>query len=244
MDFSAVFIHEDSYIELLEEAEPLFHLNMFQKDRALPLREQAYMFIAFRDPTFNQGLRVNVDINGYAYLENEYLVALVFLRNNFTEFMNPHIILASRPGLSDDYIRRNLKGKIIALPSSITIKGKIDVHTMPFEVTPFKPVNSFNSFNPEPIQFFTNILKRPELLNRPEPLNRSELLNRPELLNRSEPLNRPLRETSEVLTIASEEEIDEPGVFKGPRGGKYRIVDGKKIYLKKQGQNVNCVLKT
>lgn len=210
MDFSAVFIHEDSYIELLEQAEPLFHLNMFQKDRKLPLREQAYMFIAFRDPTFNQGLRVNVDIKGYAYLENEYLVALVYLRNNFTEFMNPHIILASRPGLSDDYIRRNLKGKIIALPSSITIKGKVDVHTMPFQ-----PVQSV-----QPVK------------RTPEPAEVIKIMPH------------PLRETSEVLTLASEEEIDEPGVFKGPRGGKYRIVDGKKIYLKKQGLNVNCVLKT
>ena len=190
MEFSAVFIHEDSYIELLQKAEPLFHLNMFHKDRKFSCRDQSYMFISFREPAFNQGVKVNLDIKGYVYLEGEYLVALVHLKTNFTDIINPHIILANRSDLSDNYIRKNLKGKMIPLPEPLNIKGKIDINVLPFEpaVRPFE-------------QEASSTIKI---------------------------IPHPWRETTEK---PEDKSVEEPGVFKGPRGGKFKIVNGKKKYL-------------
>jgi len=217
MEFSAVFIHEDSYLELLEKAEPLFHLNMFHKNRKFPFRDQSYMFLSFRDPAFNQGVKVNLDIKGYAYLEGEYLVALVHLKTNFTDFMNPHIILANRADLSDDYIRKNLKGKIIPLSEPLNIKGKININVMPFKPTeePFKPAAEPFKLAEEPFKLAEEPFK---LAEEPfKPAMKQELTIKL--------IPHPLRETTEKT-------LNEPGVFQGPRGGKYQIVDGKKKYLK------------
>lgn len=196
MEFSAVFIHEDYYIELLQKAEPLFHLNMFHKDRKFPCRDQSYMFISFREPAFNQGVKVNLDIKGYVYLEGEYLVALVHLKTNFTDFINPHIILANRSDLSDDYIRKNLKGKMIPLPEPLNIKGKIDINIIPFAPAYKQETTAF----------------------KPEVSSQATIKLIPH----------PWRETSEK---SEDKTVEEPGILKGPRGGKFKIVNGKKKYL-------------
>jgi hypothetical protein len=85
------------------------------------------MIISAKNPTFNQGTPAELYVHGLVYnAEWQYLIALVHLKNNFTDFIVPHIILAKKADLSDATIRNNLAGQIMSLNGHHTVKGIID----------------------------------------------------------------------------------------------------------------------
>lgn len=123
--FSAVFLSQTSYFELLRIADSHFNLDMTTNKRILPCQVNSYMLIArtpqreYRHLWKGVGRKVSLTINKMLY-NSHYgiLVALVQLKSNFTCNTIPHIVLAKREGVNNALVSKVIENHS-DLPSQI-----------------------------------------------------------------------------------------------------------------------------
>ena len=128
--FSALFIHQDSYINALRKANFCFGLNLLSSSRReLPLVKTAYMKISDKG-TVKPGKSARVSIMELIYSKTlKLLVGIARLKRNFTCMTIPYIVLA---GSTNDNIvtglvsgKHNNLGGIIRHSVDLSLNGKI-----------------------------------------------------------------------------------------------------------------------
>lgn len=117
--FSAAFLDQQSYIELLRIADTYFSLNMTLRDRKLPCQKNSYMVISRYPPQDKSylwkgiGRKVSLTVTDIIYNERYgVLAALVQMKNNFTCNNQPHIVLAKSEGVNNVLVSRVVDGSI------------------------------------------------------------------------------------------------------------------------------------
>lgn len=140
--FSAAFLDQQSYIELLRIADSLFGLNMTSRDRILPCQINSYMVISRTPPQDTRylwkgvGKKVSIAIDAMIYNEQYgVLAAIVRMKNNFTCNRNPHIVLGKSEGVNNILVSQVLDGnvpdnsasRVVRLNSPYRVHGKIGV---------------------------------------------------------------------------------------------------------------------
>ena len=217
--FSGVFLHETSYCELLDVAEKYYG------DITLPLRKNCYMLITRDKSKMYTHVGTNVSLFIHALCLNEergYLVGLVQLKNNFTDNIVPHIIIAKQSGLLCCQIKSDcITGKRVPLPVPIKVSGKIGVMTDSIEETPVVRRIESNLY-------VERYIPPPQL---PQPIAGSPQCYPP-------PHGYPSPYIGATATAAAaappEPAVTPEGdkIYRGPRGGNYILKDGKRVYLK------------
>jgi hypothetical protein len=258
--FSAAFLDQQSYIELLRIADTYFSLNMTTRDRKLPCQKNSYMVISRYPPQDKSylwkgiGRKVSLTVTDVMYNERYgVLAALVQMKNNFTCNKQPHIVLAKREGVNNVLVSRVVDGsipegyetKVEKLYSSHRAHGKIGVIVDSAEETLNPDMQIVNGIA---IRKTHDIVSRPEVVytvEQPPPpcLNKFVSFDQFKKMGqqRRDERKRPAGYDDDVMEITLEAKDDgvratgetyqgEP-VMKGPRGGQYIIKDGKKKYV-------------
>ena len=128
--FSALFIHQDSYIDALRNASFCFGLHLLSSSRReLPLVKTAYMKISNKG-TVKPGTSARVSVMELIYSKTlKLIVGIARLKRNFTCMPIPYIVLA---GSADDNIVSGLisgkydnLGGIVRHSVDLLMKGKI-----------------------------------------------------------------------------------------------------------------------
>jgi hypothetical protein len=145
--FSAVFVHRESYMELIHRSQTLFG-DMSSKLEPL---KNSYMLISKHrqqpgNTLKNMGLKVTIKVTDLIYNEIGILVALVYLKKNFTCSGVPHIVLAKKPNISNSMISLILNGELAessaaishieTLDEQLVVRGCIGVMTGSVEECP------------------------------------------------------------------------------------------------------------
>lgn len=260
--FTAVFVHRESYMELLKQAEMLFHLQLLCKTPSIPLVKNSYMLISKHrqqpDSTCkNIGLKVNMKVTDLIYNELGILVALVYLKKNFTCNHVAHIILAKKPNISNSMINLILNGELAessatishleSIKDTLVVHGRIGVMTGNTEECPpvdrkkdrgltveytgdyvRRPETTITIENPPPSSAITEVMKDHSRFVTFDQF-REQMKKGAE-----EKLRITLDGAAPISTSSTAEGETYRGypVSRGPRGGKYYLKDGKKFYLK------------
>ncbi len=127
--FSALFIHEKSYIKVLQKANFHFGLHLLSHNRELPLVKTAYMKLSDKIIP-NPGKNGNVSILELIYSKSlKLLICIAKLKTNFTCMKIPYIILA---GSGEEHMIYGLitgkydnLGGLIRHDIDFKLKGKI-----------------------------------------------------------------------------------------------------------------------
>ncbi len=167
VQFTALFVHQESYIELLKKCNFNFGLHLFDKNkRELPIVQSAYMKISNGLKKINLiGKNAKLTITEIMYSKPlSIIVCKVKLKKNFTILPIPYIILASRPNFPDkmiygvlDKTHENM-GQFYTIPleEPYIIHGKIGVM--------FK---SYDSENENEMEIINNIRTRKIYIKNP-----------------------------------------------------------------------------
>jgi hypothetical protein len=146
--FSAVFVHRESYLELIHRAQELFS-GVMQK--CPPLVKNSYMLISShrqqpKNTQRNMGVKVTIKVTDIIYNEIGILISLVYLKKNFTCNNVAHIVLAKQPHISNSMINLILNGELAESSTTIShietlnepliIRGCIGVMTGSVEECP------------------------------------------------------------------------------------------------------------
>ena len=245
--FTGVFIMQNSYKELLALVDSYFSLNMLSADRKIPCAKHSYMLISksteYNKLWYNVGKRASLTINKLVY-DEQYgvVIALVYLNNNFTCNRISHIVLAK-----NNNINRATVNSIINNPSSTSYVVQLD---QPFKAHGCIGVLSGSGEESDLSVMSGGIHKTPNIVARPETTlsvenpdpDQNNVLSIEEYKLKQDtihlqPCINPTSEDNMKITLdASQEAIPTMEIYKGcnvmkgPRGGKFIIKDGKKIY--------------
>jgi hypothetical protein len=213
--FSAVFLSQQSYINILDLVDIYFKLGMRTEGSTLECLPQSYMFITYKKDKIKMGIGKSVilKLTGLGYSPKLHtVVAYVQLKRNFTDNVMPHIIISKPRNLKRADIRKLLKDPSFQthlLHAPYTVHGKIGVMSGSKEET----ASIMYSTDGSPVQISNTSVTRPEVTlsveNSPPP-------------------------GGAACSASTEEEETYMGfkVYKGSRGGKYIYYEqGKKRYL-------------
>lgn len=243
LNFSAVFIHQAYYTELLRLCNTYFNLNMLDPDkRELPLPKFTYMLIR-KDTSNKQQLFLNVGIhtrmNITKLIYNKkfgILVAAVQLKKNWTCNTIPHIVLAKKHNVTNDFINLVINGgfthfegnNVIDIDDPFSIKGRIGVMTNSTIEDPYVETTIEGGVR---VETSSEVVERPEV---------SISISRAPCIR----IDKTADFTFDKLVSEDNEDNDQEkkknglGTYKGypikqgPRGGKYYIDgSGKRIYM-------------
>jgi hypothetical protein len=114
--FSAVFIHQDYYEQLLNDASVHFGLNLLDREREVPIVSTPYMLLDNHVGSSRLmrclGKKYILRVSELVYHKALCLVvALVVLDKNITCSVKPHIVVAKNPELPSRVINEFLDGK-------------------------------------------------------------------------------------------------------------------------------------
>ena len=247
--FTGVFIMQNSYKELLALVDSYFSLNMLSTCRKIPCAKHSYMLISksteYKKLWYNVGKKASLTINKLVYNEQYgVVIALVYLKNNFTCNKISHIVLAK-----NNNINRATVNSIINNPSSTSYVVQLD---QPFKAHGCIGVLSGSGEESDLsimsgdmlIHKTPNIVARPETtlsVENPDP-DQNTVLSMDEYKLKQDtihlkPCIKPTSDDNMKITLdASQEAIPTMEIYKGcnvmkgPRGGKFIIKEGKKIY--------------
>ena len=213
--FNAVFLTQASYMNLLQLVKVSvngYDFNGFNFNiQQLPY---SYMYISRNPSRFRIGLgkSVNLKITNLGFCKSSLtIIALVALKNNFTDKQVPHIVISGNRSAAYEF---NLDDfKLIPLHAPYTVHGKLGI--MPDGVDSSSQSQSQSHINPQN-QLQTSLGMPQQTVNKPE-LTLS--------VDNSPP---PGNDEKEEFYMGHK-------IHKGERGGKYYITsDGLKRYLTKQ----------
>lgn len=139
--FNAVFLTQESYIELLDLADEYFHIGLREENCRLPCLTQSYMVISNQKDRLKYALNKNVSLKIKSLFYNnklEIVVALVYLKKNFTDNEFPHIIISKPEKINETYINKLLRNdtelkefskynNVVPLDEFYTIHGKVGI---------------------------------------------------------------------------------------------------------------------
>ncbi len=256
--FTGVFITQDSYKELLTLVDSYFPLNMLSHERKLPCAKHSYMLITkSREHSklwFNVNKKASLTINKLIYDEQYGIVsALVYLKHNFTCNKIPHIVLAKK-----NHINRATVNSIINNPSQTSYVVHLDppfrAHGCIGVLAGSGEESDLSVMSGDVLmQRGHDIVARPETtlsVENPDP-DQSMIISLDEYKQNQDVIH--VREeqadqgtdmkitlTVPTSTAASAQKSKEAiatgevykgcSVMKGPRGGKFIMKDGKKVY--------------
>lgn len=231
--FSAVFLNQESYRYLLDLVDIYFDLGIRNEDSELPCLIRSYMLISTNHNKLHVGLnkKVSLKVDKLIYIQKyNIVVASVFLKNNFTCRKIPHIIITKRTDMSAQVVDRILNDEISGdecdvktLHAPYTVKGRIGVLC-----------------NSEEELSYDN---RTEVRDGLTINYTGKRVFRPEVTHSVENTPPPPKKESKFITFeqfkndSSESGSKDLGFYqgcqvkKGPRGGKYIVKDGKKVYI-------------
>lgn len=256
LKFSAFFIHQDSYTELLRLCNTYFNLNMLDPDRReLPLPLFTYMLIKKHDASKSRevysqvGLCSRLTISHLVYSKKfGVLVAKVQLKRNWTVNSVPHIVLAKKSNITNNFINLILDGSLDQLDTNqtvdlydpISIRGRIGVMSDSKIEDPYVETTMVDGLH---VEKTTDYVDRPEVsisIERP-PYRRTEAPKIDFTFDGIIQDNHSSEDESDrEIQDEKRHSNDNKGlgtyrgfqVKQGPRGGKYYIDgQGKKQYL-------------
>jgi hypothetical protein len=250
--FSASFLDQKSYIELLRISDSFFDLKMTTRERALPCQQNSYMVLVRsppREPRYlwkGIGRKVSLTVNAVVYNERYgVLVALVQLKNNYTCNHPPHIVLAKRAGVNNILVSNvidDAASRMEMLYSPYRVHGKIGVIFGSGEET-ITPALETKMVDGLEVRTTNNVVTRPEVLmtvEQPPPTSLEPKFVSYDQFRVSAAADRA-KGGDEVMEItldkksggerATGETYQGEAVMEGPRGGKYIMKDGKKKYV-------------
>lgn len=189
-----LFIHQDSYLELLQLSDLHLKLHMSNANlRELPLQEHTMMIISYSasDAVKHIGLKAKVLVRELLYSpKHGFLCAIVKLKKNYTCHRIPFILLAKDPNLEFNTIIKILNGEL-----------------------PLRDVGQLNHFKFEEPLYVKGIIANLAAITHP--------IDTPDTTH-----------TNDAIKITTQQEFyQECPVLKGPRGGKYILKEGRKIYV-------------
>jgi hypothetical protein len=217
--FSAVFLAQQSYVNLLDIINIFYGIDLRNPINKIPCLAQSYMIITKQPDKLKTGIgkTVSLKISHLGY-NGTCFVAFVQLKNNFTDNLQPHIVL-SKPQTMTRYevsvsLSENLISyKIVNLPTPYKIHGKIGIMSgsMDEAVKFQKGVNILDTTGS--YVFINNVPA-----GRPETTLSVDNFAPPE--------------TDKIQSETQKQEYYQGClIHSGKRGGKYIIKDGKKRYL-------------
>jgi hypothetical protein len=230
--FNAVFLTQASYMNLLQLVNVSvngYDFNGFNFNiQQLPY---SYMYISRNPSRFRIGLgkSVNLKITNLGFCKSSLtVIALVALKNNFTDKQVPHIVISGNRSAAYEF---NLDDfKLIPLHAPYTVHGKLGimpdgVDSSQSNIKPhFNPQNQPH-FNPQNQPHF-NPQNQPHFNPQNQPQNQT--VNKPELTLTVDNSPPPGSDEKEEFYMGHK-------IHKGERGGKYYFTsDGLKRYLTKQ----------
>jgi hypothetical protein len=131
--FSAVFLSQQSYINVLDLIDIYFNVGMRTEGSTLECLPQSYMYITYKKDKLKMGIGKNVSlrITSLAYSPKLHtVIAYVQLKNNFTDCPIPHIVISKPRSLKRSDIRKMLTDPsfhVHELHAPYTIHGKIGI---------------------------------------------------------------------------------------------------------------------
>lgn len=208
--FNAVFLTQASYMNLLQLVKVSingYDFNGFNFNiQQLPY---SYMYISRNPSRFRIGLgkSVNLKITNLGFCKSSLtVIALVALKNNFTDKQVPHIVISGNRSSAYEF---NLDDfKLIPLHAPYTVHGKLGI--MPDAVDPqTHPSHAYS--NPQTSHAYTN--------------PQTQTVNKPELTLSVDNSPPPGSDEKEEFYMGHK-------IHKGVRGGKYYYggEDGKNRY--------------
>lgn len=161
--FNAVFLTQQSYINILDLVDIYFKVGMRTEGSTLECLPQSYMYITYKKHKLRMGISKNVTlkINGLAYSPKLHtIVAYVHLKNNFTDCQIPHIVISKPRNLKRSDIRKLLMDpsfQLHTLHAPYTVHGKIGIMSGSTEESA-----SMVYEGGSPVQISNTIVTRPE----------------------------------------------------------------------------------
>lgn len=245
--FNGVFLNQESYMLLLKLSDTYFGLNMSTQDRVLPCLNNCYMLISrsYVHLTKGVGKKASLTVNRLLYNKHfGVLVAMVQMKNNFTCNPIPHIVISKRETMSNVTVSRIVNGEeanefpsvIETLYEPVKVHGRIGI-MMGSEET--KQPNTVN-INGMIVTQTNQRVVRPEVAYTVEQSAPNKFLTFDQFKERAKSTKKEDTDDTMKITIEPKNTDDvttgetfrgEP-VMQGPRGGKYIIKDGKKVYVK------------
>lgn len=210
--FMGAFIHQDSYLELLAQAESLFGIQL-RTTPEIPLVENSYMLMT-RDPrkVWPEGLgrKLSFTVNSLMYNPSlRFIVALVHLDKNITINKIPHVVLVHDDTINNASINLLLEHSLTnvrKLEVPIKIRGRLGTMTdSGFELLPRDRVEKdgiVTDFHKEPVM-------RPEVSHSVEwrlPNNAPTIEQMQRLIVESERIDAKKRELLDLEKILSDRE--------------------------------------
>jgi hypothetical protein len=213
--FNAVFLSQQSYINILDLVDIYFDVGMRTEGSTLECLPQSYMYITYKKDKLKMGLgkSVTLKITGLAYSSKLHtVVGYVQLKNNFTESHVPHIVISKPRNLKRADIRKMLQDQSFQqceLHAPYIIHGKIGLMAGSKEESASVVYKSGDS--KQPVQISNTIVTRPEATLS---------------VDNSHPPDGACAGSDDVETYNGYI------VHKGARGGKYILSDaGKRRYV-------------
>ncbi len=211
--FSAVFLSQQSYINLLDLVDLYFNLGMRTEACTLECLPQSYMFITYNKDKLMKGVgkMVSLKLSCLAYSPKLHtVVGFVHLKNNFTDNDVPHIVISKPNNLKRSDLRKLLKDtsfNIQMLHAHYTVHGKIGIMSGSKE----ESASIIYSNDGSQVQFSNHTVSRPEATISVE--------------NSTPP-------SGAAAECDDEENYMGYKLYKGDRGGKYIIKeDGSRRYF-------------
>jgi hypothetical protein len=265
--FNGVFLGQDSYKLLLQLSDTYFNLDMYSPKRKLPCLRNSYMIISRSHHQLLHGIGKKACLTVDKLIYNEHfgvLVALVYMRNNFTCNQIPHIVIAKRDqNIHNAIISRIIDGEcsdefpsqVEQLCEPIKVRGRIGIMIGSDEIiqSDIKYVDGVE------VQETQKFVQRPEVafsVEAPLPskdkdnfisFNQFKQKARQHPINVESEENETMKITIEPGSgraaritgdpVATGEYFKGEPIMKGPRGGTFITKDGKKIYTKENGEN-------
>ena len=211
--FNAVFLTQASYMNLLQLVKVSvngYDFNGFNFNiQQLPY---SYMYISRNPSRFRIGLgkSVNLKITSLGFCKSSLtIIALVALKNNFTDKQVPHIVISGNRSAAYEF---NLDDfKLIPLHAPYTVHGKLGIMPDAVDSSPsqhMQPQTQTQTHTSHGVQ--------------------QQTVNKPELTLSVDNSPPPGSDEKEEFYMGHK-------IHKGERGGKYYITsDGLKRYLTKQ----------
>ncbi len=209
--FSAVFLSQQSYINLLDLVDHYFNLGMRTEACTLECLPQSYMFITYKKDNIMKGVGKMVSLKLFCLAYSPKLhtiIGYVHLKNNFTDNEAPHIVISKPNNLKRSDLRKMLKDPSFQthmLHAHYTVHGKIGIMSGSKE----EAASIMYSNDGSQVQFSNNTVNRPEATISVE--------------NSSPP-------GGAATEYEEEENYMGYKLYNGERGGRYTIRDGKRRY--------------
>ena len=230
--FNAVFLTQSSYIDLLDLVKEHFNIPIRDPSCDMPCMSQSYMLISNKREKIKYGIGKNVSLKIKSLFYNpkvKILLAIVKLKNNFTDFPVPYIIISKPEAIKQESI-----DKIVLKHHNISLDILVNNRFIDLEDIKTATVHGkVGVFFQEGLQEQSSHARYLERSKDPVKQLADNIVTRPEVTISVDSSHPPIKRGQDESTSLEPKKEFYMGleVYKGRRGGKYVIKDGKKKYV-------------